>query len=63
MTKDSRVLRVLTSTGWKRTGHIVRDAHMDSVACAKALRRLVDMGAVERTTYGHARLYRRVESR
>lgn len=60
MTKESRILRVLAHDTWKRTTHIVRDAHMDSVACGKALKQLVALGVVERTTYGHAKLYRRV---
>lgn len=60
MTKETRVLRVLSTDTWTRTGHIVKAARMDSVACAKAIRRLVDLKVIERTTYGHARLYRRI---
>lgn len=59
MTKESRALRVLSTDTWTRTGQIVKAAQMDSVACAKAIRRLVDLRVIERTTYGHARLYRR----
>lgn len=67
MTDESRVLAVLDASVLQNQTQVIRLAKMDTSRCIYALRRLADMGLVERFTahaVGRGRpafLYRRVQ--